>query len=300
MNGAVPPAPAGPPGTARRPRAGRNLPVAIGVGVALGAVFVASLLIRREAFVVVATVACAVAVREMALAFRAHHLDVPVPPLVAGAVAMLPAAYVGGVESLFVAHALTVGALLLWRLGGHPAARGPETGLARVPAVRDVTAGVFIATYVPFLAGFAMLMLAAPDGPWRIFVFVLLVVASDIGGFVAGVLFGRHPMAPTVSPKKSWEGLAGSLALGAAAGAVSVPLALHGPWWAGALLGLAAVVSATVGDLSESLLKRDLGIKDMSDLLPEHGGIMDRLDSILPTAPVIHLVLLAAVSPPGP
>ncbi|GAB7190595.1 hypothetical protein NUM3379_13010 [Kineococcus sp. NUM-3379] len=295
MSEAVPevsPAPAGAPGAPRRSRAGRNLPVASGVGIGLIALVVVSLVVRKEAFVVLATVAVVLAVREMALAFRRQHLDVPVLPLAAGAVAMVPAAYLAGPEALFVSYALTAGALLLWRLGGH---RMPGTGLERVLPVKDVAAGVFIATYAPFLAGFAMLMLAEPDGPWRILVFVLMVVASDVGGFVAGVLFGRHPMAPSVSPKKSWEGMGGSLVLGALTGAVAVPLALHGPWWAGALLGVGAVLSATIGDLSESLLKRDLGIKDMSNLIPEHGGVMDRLDSLLPTAPVIYLVLHAAV-----
>ena len=295
MSGAVPPAPAGSssaPGERRRPRAGRNLPVAVGVGVGLIALVVLSLVVRKEAFVVVATVAVVLAVHELAVAFRARHLDVPVVPLVAGALAIVPASYVGGPESLFTSFALTVAAVLLWRLVGR---RPPEPGVARVLPVADAAAGIFIAAYAPFLAGFAMLMLAEPDGPWRILVFVLCAVASDIGGFVAGVLFGRHPMAPSVSPKKSWEGMAGSVVLGAATGAVAVPLALHGAWWVGALLGVAAVVSATVGDLSESLLKRDLGIKDMSRLIPEHGGIMDRLDSLLPTAPVIHLVLHLAV-----
>ncbi|PPK98510.1 phosphatidate cytidylyltransferase [Kineococcus xinjiangensis] len=266
--------------------------MASGVGIGLIALVVACLVIRKEAFVVLATVAVVLAVREMAVAFRARHLDVPVVPLVAGAVAIVPAAYVGGPESLFVSYALTVAAVLLWRLTGHTS---PEPGVARVLPVADVAGAVFITTYAPFLAGFAMLMLAEPDGPWRILVFILCAVASDIGGFVAGVLFGRHPMAPSVSPKKSWEGMAGSVVLGAVTGAVAVPLALHGSWWVGALLGVAAVLSATVGDLSESLLKRDLGIKDMSNLIPEHGGIMDRLDSLLPTAPVIYLVLHLAV-----
>ena len=150
---------------------------------------------------------------------------------------------------------------------------------------------MFTAAYVPFLAGFAMLMLSERDGALRIVVFILLVVANDVGGYATEVLTGRHPMAPSVSPKKSWEGFAGSLLTGMLVGVVTVALLLHGPWWAGAAVGAAAVVTATLGDLSESLLKRDLGVKDMGNLLPGHGGIMDRLDSLLPTAPAVYLLL---------
>jgi phosphatidate cytidylyltransferase len=117
------------------------------------------------------------------------------------------------------------------------------------------------------------------------------VVCNDTGGYASGVLFGRHPMAPKISPKKSWEGLGGSIVLAGAAGAVGMDLMLHGKPWQGAVLGVAVVASATLGDLCESMIKRDLGIKDMGNLLPGHGGIMDRLDSLLPTAPVVYLLL---------
>jgi phosphatidate cytidylyltransferase len=122
-------------------------------------------------------------------------------------------------------------------------------------------------------------------------VFILLTVLSDVGGFVAGVLFGRHPMAPTVSPKKSWEGFAGSALFCAIGGAVVLPALLDGAPLEGVLLGVAIMLTATVGDLGESMIKRDLGIKDMGTLLPGHGGLMDRLDSLLPNAPVAYLLL---------
>jgi phosphatidate cytidylyltransferase len=150
---------------------------------------------------------------------------------------------------------------------------------------------VLIATYVPVLAAFAMLMLAESNGPDRIVVFILAVVLSDTGGYGAGVLWGRHRMAPRVSPKKSWEGFAGSVVLATVGSAVVWPLFLGALWWQGALFGAVVVVTATLGDLAESLIKRDLGIKDMGRLLPEHGGLMDRLDSLLPTAPVAALLL---------
>ena len=270
-------------------RAGRNLPAAIGIGLGLGAVVVASLFVRPEAFVVFATAAVLYGSIEVVRAFRARHLRVPVLPPVVGTLAMLPGAYLGGGETLFVAYGLTVFAVLAHRLLGDGGDHGSPL---RVPVIRDVAGGIFTVSYVPLLAGFAMLMLAAHDGPWRVLVFVVLVVASDVGGYAAGVLWGKHPMAPSVSPKKSWEGTAGSLVVGAVAGAVALPLALDGPWWGGVLLGLVTVVVAVLGDLSESMLKRDLGIKDMGTLLPGHGGVMDRLDSMLPAAPVVHLVLL--------
>ena len=144
-------------------------------------------------------------------------------------------------------------------------------------------------------AGFAALMLAAPDGRQRIVVFILVTVFSDIGGYAVGVKFGKHPMAPSLSPKKSWEGFAGSVLSCALVGAISLPLLLDGVWWAGAVLGVVAAAAATLGDLIESSIKRDLGIKDMSTILPGHGGLMDRLDSLVVVAPVAWALLLLFV-----
>ena len=265
-------------------RAGRNLPAAIGVGVGLGALVVASLAFRKEAFVAVVVVAIAIGVWELTGAFAARRIAVPLVPVLVGTAGMAVSAYVGGSEALLVAFVLTTLAVLVWRLLDQPDG-----------AVRDVAAGVFTAGYAPFLAGFAILMLAEPDGVWRIVTFILVAICSDIGGYVFGVLWGRHPMAPSVSPKKSWEGLVGSFVFSTVAAVAAVILFLDGPWYAGVAVGLAAVVTATVGDLSESLLKRDLGIKDMGNLLPGHGGLMDRLDSLLPTAPVMYLLLALLV-----
>jgi phosphatidate cytidylyltransferase len=157
--------------------------------------------------------------------------------------------------------------------------------------LKDVAAGLFVSAYAPLLAGFAMLMLAADDGPRRVLTYVIVTICSDIGGYAAGVLAGRHPMARSVSPKKSWEGFAGSVVACVVAGAATVSLLLDGPWWGGCLLGVAVVLAATLGDLGESMLKRDLGIKDMGSLLPGHGGVADRLDSLLVAAPVAWLLL---------
>lgn len=269
----------------RSSRAGRNLSAAVAVGLGLGVAVLASLWFRKEVFVALTSAAIVLGVWELAAAFTARRITIPVIPLAVGAVGILVSAFVAGEEGLLVAFSLTAFGSLLWRI---------IDGLQ--DAARDVAAAVFTAAYVPFLAGFAMLMLAESDGALRIIVFILVVVANDIGGYATGVLFGRHPMAPVVSPKKSWEGFGGSLLTGMIAGALGVTVLLHGPWWAGVVVGAAAVVTATLGDLSESLLKRDLGIKDMGHLLPGHGGVMDRLDSLLPTAPAVYLLLSLLVA----
>ena len=263
-----------------RTRAGRNLPAAIGVGLALGAVVLLSLYLWKPAFVGVVVAAIVLAAWELTNAFGSGRIRVPVVPLAVGAVAILVSAYAGGSEAMVVALALTVFAMMLWRSPENPKGY-----------VRDVTAATFAALYLPFLAGFAVLLLRPDDGPNRVVVFIVLTVLSDVGGYVAGVLFGKHPMAPMVSPKKSWEGFAGSALFCAAGGAVLLPTLLDGEAWQGVVCGLAVMVTATLGDLGESMIKRDLGIKDMGSLLPGHGGIMDRLDSLLPAAPVTFLLL---------
>jgi phosphatidate cytidylyltransferase len=268
----------------RHGRAGRDLRAATIVGLGLAAVVVGTLFVWKAAFVGLAVVAVALAVWELGQALAGRGVRVPVVPVLLGSVLMVTGAYVGGYQTLVVALGLTVVAVLVWRLG------------EQAPGyVADVSAGVFVAVYVPFLAGFAMLLLRPDDGPWRVLTCILVVAASDTGGYLAGVLVGRHPMAPTVSPKKSWEGFVGSVVGCVGVGVLAVLVLLDGRWWAGAVLGAAAVVTATLGDLGESMIKRDLGIKDMSALLPGHGGIMDRLDSLLPTVPIAWLILTALV-----
>jgi phosphatidate cytidylyltransferase len=268
-------------------RAGRNLPAAIGVGVGLGGTVIACLVISRAAFVALVSIAVLIAVWELTSAMATKTVRAPLVPLAIGSVAMLVAAYQGGTESLMVGLVLTALAVVGWRL-----VDGPD-GFAA-----DITAGVFTAVYVPFLAGFTILMNAPHDGARRVATFVIVVVCNDVGGYAAGVLFGKHQMAPKISPKKSWEGMAGSLIACAAGGAICVIVMIDGgSWWQGALLGLALSVASTVGDLGESVLKRDLGVKDMGTLLPGHGGIMDRLDSLLVAAPIAWLLLAAIVNP---
>ncbi|WP_026875517.1 phosphatidate cytidylyltransferase [Jiangella gansuensis] len=266
--------------TRRHGRAGRDLRAATLVGVGLAAVVLSTLFLLRPAFVALVVLVMVVAVWELATALGTRSVAVPIVPVVLGAVLMLAGAYAGGGSPLMVGLGLTAAAVCAWRLGD------PAPGY-----LRDISAGILTSVYVPFLAGFAVLMVRADDGDWRVFALLAVVVASDTGGYAAGVLFGRHPMAPSVSPKKSWEGFCGSLLLGTGAGVAVAVLAFDGPWWSGVVLGLVGVVGATLGDLGESLIKRDIGVKDMSSLLPGHGGLMDRLDSLLPSAPLVWLVL---------
>lgn len=261
-------------------RAGRNLPAAIASGVGLLALVAASLYFWKAAFVGVVAAAILVAVWEMRQAFAAKGIAMPFEPLAAGTVLMVVGAYMWGLPAMATLLAVTAWGLMLWRL------RGGVDGF-----VRDATAGVFTAVYLPFLAGFVTLLLKPDDGPLRVLTFVLVTIASDIGGYFVGVLAGKHPMAPVISPKKSWEGFAGSVVTCVVVGWLSVVYLLEGRWWVGVLLGLVAVVMATLGDLSESVVKRDLGIKDMSSIIPGHGGVMDRLDSLLATVAPTWLLL---------
>ncbi|TNH24060.1 phosphatidate cytidylyltransferase [Micromonospora orduensis] len=262
-------------------RAGRNLPAAIGVGLGLGALIVVPLVFYPLAFLPVIAGAMAIGIWEMARAVRRSGAHPPLVPLIAGGVLTVGLAWFAGPDALSLGLLVTVLGTMIWRLGDGPAG-----------FQRDLTAATLIAVYVPFLGGFAALLAAAPDdGPLRVLATLVAVVLSDTGGYAAGVSFGRHPMAPSISPKKSWEGFAGSVSAAALGSALLLWLMLDvAPWW-GALFGVAVSCAAVLGDLAESMIKRDLGVKDMSNLLPGHGGLMDRLDSILFAVPTAYLLL---------
>ena len=277
--------PSDPDAVVRASSAGRDLPVAIAVGVALAAVALAALFIVKAAFVVFVLVAAMLGLRELSQALATGPTRVPRVPVTVGGVAMIVSAYWGGPDELSVATVLTALGCLLWRLAGGAAGY-----------VRDASAGLLATIYVPLLGSFVVLMLASGDGAARVATFVLVTTASDIGGLAAGVRLGRHALAPTISPKKSWEGFAGSVAACMLVGWITVTYALDGDWWVGLVLGVAAAGIGTLGDLAESMIKRDLGIKDMGSLLPGHGGVMDRLDSLLAVAPVAWLILDLLVS----
>jgi phosphatidate cytidylyltransferase len=271
----------GAPGKREPGRAGRNLPIAILVGLSLGALILVPLYSPYPwTFMVVIAAAMAVGTYEVVKALQGLGAAPPLLPLLAGGVTMVVLAYEQGTELLFVALVLTVLACIVWRLAD------PAEGY-----LRDTAAATFTAVYVPFLISFAALMLVPDDGNKWVTVFIATVVCSDVGGYAVGSLIGRHPMAPTVSPKKSWEGFAGSVVFCAVGGAIMFDRILHADQWQGVVFGLAVVGTATLGDLGESMVKRDIGVKDMGSLLPGHGGLMDRLDSLLPTAPVAFLLL---------
>ena len=261
-------------------RTGRNLPVALAVAVVLGGLALLTLFTLKATFLALVAAAVGFALWELSRALGTRGIALPLIPIAAGGAAMLALAYWSGEQATLAAFALTVVVLLAWRL------RGGATGY-----VRDVTAAVFALAYLPFLAVFVPLMLARPDGSRRTLIFVALAVCSDAGGYFAGILLGKHPMAPGISPKKTWEGLAGSVLLGVTAGAILLVTLLHGHVWQGVILGAAAVAAATLGDLAESMIKRDLEIKDMGSVLPGHGGVMERIDSLLIVAPVAWLLL---------
>jgi phosphatidate cytidylyltransferase len=274
-------------------RAGRNLPAAIGIGVGLGVYVVLSLIYLKPAFVVLVAVALVLAAVELHEALKRQGMTSAIVPIAIGSVAISFGSYFAGrpgpvifstTSVLLASLALTVLASLIWRM---------PKGAAGF--VGDSAASLMIIAYVPLLGSFAALMLAEAQGAARVVTFLLIVVMSDTGGYVAGVLFGRHPMAPKISPKKSWEGLAGSLVFGAAAGVCMALFVLHVPFWAGIILGVSLVAGGTCGDLIESMIKRDLGIKDMSSFLPGHGGVMDRLDSLLVAAPIAWLIMYLLV-----
>jgi len=274
-------------------RAGRNLPAAIGSAVVLLGAAGLSLFIWKTAFIVLVVAILVIAIWELRRGLMAKGLDLPEQPLMVGGALMMVVAYVWGADALVTATAVAALTVMLWLLH-----RGIDG------YVRTAAASVFTLIYLPFLGSFVGLMLRE-GGTWRetgvdagvkgIIAFVLVTIASDIGGYVAGVLFGKHPMAPVISPKKSWEGFAGSAIVTIAVGIAVVVWLLDGDWYVGIALGAIAVVMAVLGDLVESVIKRDLGVKDMSQIIPGHGGIMDRLDSLLATIAPVWLLLHYAV-----
>ena len=261
-------------------RAGRNLPVAIGVGVVLGGLVVLTLLTVKATFLLYMGIALAFALAELTTALAKRDINIPAIPVAAGGAAVITCTYWLGPKDALAALGLTVVAILAWRLPGG------ATGY-----VKDMTAGVFAAAYLPFLASFVAAMLTPADGPRRVLTFVILTICSDIGGYFAGITAGHHKMAPLISPKKTWEGFAGSALACMAVGGWLVAWRLDDDVWKGVLIGAVVVVFATLGDLVESMIKRDLDIKDMGTLLPGHGGVLERLDSLLVAAPVVWFLL---------
>jgi phosphatidate cytidylyltransferase len=276
------------------PKAGRNLPAATAVGLAMLFAVLGGLLFLPLGFVAVTTTFAIFGVWEIFRALEANGTRMPIVPVMTGTVAMPFVAYFGGLESLLFAMLLSCVAVLLWR--SIESAAG---------SANSIFAGVFTLGWVPFFISFAALPLHAvggvtplgpwpggtvPQGAWQVAVMLLLVVSNDTFGYLVGASLGKHPMAPKISPKKSWEGFAGSIAGAMLIGVLASIFLLDRPWWVGLVLAVGVVAASTAGDLAESMVKRELGIKDMSSILPGHGGVMDRLDSIVFACPVAFVL----------
>ncbi len=285
--GSGPGLPTGGPTSRLRSRAGRDLPAAIGVGAGLSAALIASLTWWVPGFVILVATLIGMAAAELHRALKSLGMNSALVVIEVGIVVLLSGAYV--IER----HTdLPTATFIVVCLGAMVLA----AFLARIPGgphgfIRDTAASMLTITYLPLMGSFASLLVAADHGPARVFMWLGAVICSDTGGYVAGVLLGRHRMAPGISPKKTWEGFGGSLLLGAVFGIPMAQFALGIPWWVGAGIGLLLAAAGTCGDLVESMFKRDLGIKDMGTLLPGHGGVTDRIDSMLLSAPVAWLLM---------
>ncbi|MDN6246958.1 MAG: phosphatidate cytidylyltransferase, partial [Corynebacterium casei] len=230
-------------------------------------------------------VAVGVAMWEVLTRLREHSYHLPRTLMIIGGQAMLWSSWPFETNGLIAVYVVAVLALMFGRLFHNGRHRPP------INYLRDMSVGIFVLTWIPMFGSFAAMLSTTSQGGASIIVFMLCVVASDTGGYVAGVMFGSHPMAPAVSPKKSWEGFVGSIIFGMVTGALSIHFLLEREAWVGAVMGLGLVVCASLGDLVESQFKRELGIKDMSNILPGHGGLMDRLDGMLPAAMVTWVAI---------
>lgn len=270
-------------------RTGRPLIRAIAVGLILGGALLVSLVLVKELYMVFAAALIGFTSYELASALRFAGRDVPRLPTVIVAVALVPASFYWLDAGHWYVTLAGIAFLSIWRIV--ELAR-PSHRVAPIELLKDLAAGAFIMAYVAFMGAFTVLLTAQDGGQWWTLAFLIVVVAVDTGAYATGVAFGKHPMAPTISPKKTWEGFAGSVAAAVIAGVLLSIFMLHQPWWVGVILAVTIVATATSGDLAESLIKRDLGIKDISTWLPGHGGFLDRVDSALLSAAAAYALFL--------
>ncbi len=261
-------------------KAGRKLLPSIGVGLSLISLVWFALSYQREIFAIVVAIAVVLGVREIVRAFAAHSITVSFNGLALAAIGLSYAAWNGGVAGLAIATAIAFPLLLIRAL-----VQGPEGFVAKA------TGTTFALLYLPFLAGFLILLARPSSGFQRVMTFMVLVGCNDTFGYIVGVLLGKHPLVPTISPKKTWEGLAGSTVFTVVGGCLAFKYIMDMHWWIGIIVGLMIVFTATCGDLIESAMKRDMSLKDMGSLLPGHGGMLDRLDSVVLSAPAMWLAL---------
>ncbi len=273
-----------------RARTGRNLLAAIAIGVVLGAIFITSLILLKWMFIIFGGFLIGFAVFELATALRQAGRDVPRVVSTVVGLAVVPTAFFFHVQGLWLG---TLGAVLVvtgWRLAELLFRPSHRTGAKAV--LLDLAAGALIQVYVTFMAGFYLVLTGSKGGEWWTLASIVIVVVTDIGAYATGLLFGKHKLAPTISPGKTWEGFAGSIVFAIVTGILLAVLMLHQQWWVGLIMGVLLALVGTAGDLMESLIKRDIGVKDISSWLPGHGGFLDRLDSILPSAAVAYTIFL--------
>lgn len=271
---------------------GRSLSKSVVVGLLLAGVFLASVLVYKELFIVLLSVATAIGAWELSTALRQKNWYVPRVPAVVGSVIIMPATYFGGPMIQWLVSIAIVAALIVWRTVHLLFERRKANFQTLQRTVRDFGAAAFLVIYLPLTLSFGALLLRRDDGQWWVLSFVATVALIDSAGYLFGRIFGKNKLAPGVSPKKTWEGLAASIVVGTVVAVSCTVFLLGGPWWVGVIFAAALILAAVFGDLAESLIKRDLGIKDMSTLLPGHGGMMDRLDSLLPASLMSYLVMV--------
>ena len=280
-------------------KTGRSLSQSVIFGLILGFTFLGSVLFVKELFVALIALACAAGAWELSTALRQKNWYVPRIPVTVGSALVMPLSYVGGERWQWLGVLAIVAALMLWRgvqlIVSHASFRRSFKEI-----IRDFSAAAFVVVYLPLTMSFAALIIREPahdkivDGKFWIITVVVSVILIDSSAYLFGRKLGKHPMLPKVSPKKSWEGFGVSVvfALGCA---ISLTLwLLQLPWWFGALIAGVILLSAVLGDFAESLIKRDLGVKDMSSWIPGHGGVMDRLDSMLPSALSGYVLMILA------
>jgi phosphatidate cytidylyltransferase len=271
---------------------GRSLSKSVVVGLLLAAIFLSSILIYKELFILLLSVATAIGAWELSTALREKNWYVPRVPAVVGSVLIMPATYFGGPSIQWLASLAIVAALILWRTVHLLFERRKANFQTLQRTIRDFGAAAFLVIYLPLTLSFGALLLRREDGNWWVLAFVTTVALIDSAGYLFGRIFGKNKLAPGVSPKKTWEGLAASIVFGTISAVSFTVFLLGGAWWVGIIFAAALILAAVFGDLAESLIKRDLGIKDMSSLLPGHGGMMDRLDSLLPSSLMTYLVMV--------
>lgn len=257
-------------------RAGRKLIPSIAVGLLLLAIIFSTMAFVPELFALFVGIAVLIALRELTSAFRARDIETNYLHLSIATALVLVSAWVGGLPGLSVSIVIGLISILFFVL-----LKGTDG------FIKNATASAFALMYPGFVAGFIFLLARSGEGFSYIATLVILVGCNDTFAYISGVLIGKHPLAPKISPKKTWEGFIGGLIFAAMGSALAFYYLLDYHPVMGAVAGFAGVLAATVGDLVESAIKRDLSIKDMGTLLPGHGGMLDRIDSVLITAPIL-------------